>query len=75
MLNIKVTLRISAGVLQGETLSQILFLMYLNNFEKYFINSSCTSIEFKMINMFQICMLMILAQGSTGYAEHIAQLY
>jgi hypothetical protein len=40
------------GLMQRETLSPILFSLYVNDFEICFIKDNCTSIEIQLINLF-----------------------
>lgn len=72
------TFRISSGVLQGEILSPLLFSMYLNDFERYFINSNCISIELQMINLFLIMYAddtVLLADSPEGLQDMLNTLH
>lgn len=52
--------------------------MYLNDFERYFINSNCTSIELQMINMFLIMYAddtVLLAESPEGLQDMLNTLH
>jgi hypothetical protein len=40
------------SILQGETLSPLLFSLYVNDFEVSFISGNCPSIDLQMLNLF-----------------------
>ena len=40
------------GLMQGETLSPLLFSLYVNDFEKHFMSDNCPSVELQVLNLF-----------------------
>jgi hypothetical protein len=58
---------VTAGLLQGEALSQFLFSMYVNDFEDYLFNENCTSIDLAVLNLF----LLIYADDTFVFSETV----
>ena len=40
------------GLMQGETLSPLLFSLYVNDFERHFMSDNCPSVELQVLNLF-----------------------
>ena len=45
---------IHVGLLQGESLSPILFSLFVNDMENFLINSNCQSYQLQLLNLFLI---------------------
>jgi hypothetical protein len=39
------------GLMQGETLSPLLFSLYVNDFERHFMSDNCPSVELQVLNL------------------------
>ena len=65
------------GLMQGETLSPILFSLYVNDFEMCFIKDNCTSIDIQLINLFLLMYaddMVILSETPEGLQKMLDSL-
>ena len=68
----------TSGLLQGEIMSPILFSLYVNDFEMYFLSQNCPSIELQLINIFLLMYAddtVLISETPDGLQNMLDKLY
>ena len=61
------------GLMQGETLSPLLFSLYVNNLDIHFVKDSCPSLEIQEVSLFFLMYaydIVLFSEGQEGL-QHI----